>query len=415
MIIETVQEMGTVYLKISGAKWQEDNDMLQMLCYNELNGILPPTRQMIDGEISHYYEIKGLKPLDKYLQSISFRRKDIKKMFEEICGIYHLAREYLIQDYEILLMPESLFLSPKGNVWLPFVPLEQEQGHMPKQMASILETIMTYMDHSDKELIFYVYKLYKQCKEEDINIADFRKFLNDCPNVEYRSIFNKPIVLKGAEEVEETAQEPDSNVKESLKKEFLLQAGAAIMAGAILSAFVLRSDMLRLELSGGYDRIKVIIFLAVIALLEGYIISKIFGRGKDGEQGKNKKEKEVECSEDLAQTVLLRGEIKDHTMLLFPIDELGQHVTVDRFPFRIGKLKERVEGVVDHEGVSRIHGEFTQEEGELFYRDLGSTNGSYVNNEELVSHQFVPVRPGDVLQFGIASYKIVIPQDEALT
>lgn len=39
--------------------------------------------------------------------------------------------------------------------------------------------------------------------------------------------------------------------------------------------------------------------------------------------------------------------------------------------------------------------------GELFYKDLGSSSGSFLNNARLAPHQAHKIRPGDVVQLGV--------------
>jgi len=48
--------------------------------------------------------------------------------------------------------------------------------------------------------------------------------------------------------------------------------------------------------------------------------------------------------------------------------------------------------------ISRHHGALLHVGGHWLYRDLGSTNGSWVNNVPVRSGRFRPVRPGDLLQ-----------------
>jgi pSer/pThr/pTyr-binding forkhead associated (FHA) protein len=51
-------------------------------------------------------------------------------------------------------------------------------------------------------------------------------------------------------------------------------------------------------------------------------------------------------------------------------------------------------------GISRIHAEIFYHEGTYQIRDLGSTNGTWVNNEQVVPPAAVPIQYGDSIRLG---------------
>lgn len=58
-------------------------------------------------------------------------------------------------------------------------------------------------------------------------------------------------------------------------------------------------------------------------------------------------------------------------------------------------------------GVSRRHARLFEHEGQLFLEDLGSTNGSYVNERRLRPYEPAPVRPGDVIALGLLRMRLL--------
>jgi FHA domain len=69
----------------------------------------------------------------------------------------------------------------------------------------------------------------------------------------------------------------------------------------------------------------------------------------------------------------------------------GAHVYVGREPDHGGL-------VVPNQAVSRNHGVFIRLRNHWFYKDLGSTNGSWVNDVKTQEGQWKLIRPGDVVQ-----------------
>jgi hypothetical protein len=71
--------------------------------------------------------------------------------------------------------------------------------------------------------------------------------------------------------------------------------------------------------------------------------------------------------------------------------------------------------VIRHKAVSRQHGIFEWQDGFHFYMDLGSANGSWLNNQPVTAA--TPLAPGDILHLGqtvVLLYREqVVPQDGA--
>ncbi len=83
-----------------------------------------------------------------------------------------------------------------------------------------------------------------------------------------------------------------------------------------------------------------------------------------------------------------------------------QRLPLNQFPAKIGR-DARLALAIDHSEISRYHAEFFTERGELFLRDLGSTNGTFVNYQRLYGK--VALRHGDVIHF--ASYEVRVLEE----
>ena len=60
--------------------------------------------------------------------------------------------------------------------------------------------------------------------------------------------------------------------------------------------------------------------------------------------------------------------------------------------------REPGEGIaIDNKAISRSHGVFTRFKNHWLYKDLGSTNGSWLNGLKLKAAYWRVVRPGDVI------------------
>ncbi|AZZ94989.1 EAL domain-containing protein [Hahella sp. KA22] len=89
-----------------------------------------------------------------------------------------------------------------------------------------------------------------------------------------------------------------------------------------------------------------------------------------------------------------------------------KRLPVREFPFVVGR-SDNVSFTIDATDVSRQHAEFHQEEGQLFVRDLSSTNGTFVNHCRI--NQVTPVCSGDVIHFAHIEARVVDEEDRPPT
>ena len=76
-----------------------------------------------------------------------------------------------------------------------------------------------------------------------------------------------------------------------------------------------------------------------------------------------------------------------------------------RLPTVIGRGKEGVTLTLPHQLVSRKHTEIFEKDGQLFVRDLGSLNGTFVNNKRIEKEQLL--KPNELLTLGNVTFRAV--------
>lgn len=94
----------------------------------------------------------------------------------------------------------------------------------------------------------------------------------------------------------------------------------------------------------------------------------------------------------------------------FGSGERIQRITLKDFPVKVGRNPKLGVPIVRSE-VSRHHAEFFTVGEQLMLKDLGSTNGTFVNHEQLGSQ--MSLRHGDVLHF--ASYEVRVLKEHDAT
>lgn len=80
-------------------------------------------------------------------------------------------------------------------------------------------------------------------------------------------------------------------------------------------------------------------------------------------------------------------------------DREGVQVDLEHFPFTVGRARE-CDFVIDSPDVSRLHAQFEFDHQQVYVTDLGSTNGTYLNNHPLNANELTKLRAGDEINVG---------------
>src|SRR5687768_15744150 len=84
-------------------------------------------------------------------------------------------------------------------------------------------------------------------------------------------------------------------------------------------------------------------------------------------------------------------------------DAEARQYVLSPFPFQVGR-DHRTSLWLPHKSISKQHAEFTLEDGRLTLRDLGSTNGTFVNAERL--YEQTAVESGDLVHFANVGFRV---------
>lgn len=96
------------------------------------------------------------------------------------------------------------------------------------------------------------------------------------------------------------------------------------------------------------------------------------------------------------------------TMKISVINSPVQVVLTVNIPeYLIGKNPDMVNGAVTHNpAISRVHCKITYSNGRYYLTDMGSANGTYLNQQKVEKQQTVPVNSGDYLKLANSDFII---------
>ncbi len=84
-----------------------------------------------------------------------------------------------------------------------------------------------------------------------------------------------------------------------------------------------------------------------------------------------------------------------------------EDIWVEGEEFLLGKNRRQAMGIIEAEGVSRLHAKISREEGIYYLEDLNSTNGTYLNGEPVEYHQKRKLCQGDCIKFGAEEFQFI--------
>ncbi|HWL09347.1 MAG TPA: FHA domain-containing protein [Planctomicrobium sp.] len=87
---------------------------------------------------------------------------------------------------------------------------------------------------------------------------------------------------------------------------------------------------------------------------------------------------------------------------LIPIDG-SRPISIERDVTLVGRKQDVCDVVLESNNVSKLHCAIARTDGLLFFRDLGSTNGTKVNGQRVVRGALLP---GDELTFANVKFRV---------
>ena len=122
-----------------------------------------------------------------------------------------------------------------------------------------------------------------------------------------------------------------------------------------------------------------------------------------GDQPRDRSSKSITAVEAVQPNPRRRGEA---CVVVLYGPELGRRATLGRGAFQIGRSSKN-ELPIDQESVSRHHARITHSQARAYaIEDLGSTNGTYVNDEK-VGQEKRPLKDGDQIRVGRSILKFM--------
>lgn len=361
----------------------------------------------VDGQESYLYEISGKQQIEDYLSGRKINDAMLRKFLFAVERLCSTMSEYLLREDGVCLEPEYIYINLEDEeVYFAYLPFRRKS--LRESFECCLEWMLRKIDHKDQDAAELGYYVYQMCSGENVSIKDMlesaRKRTGQEESNEREA--EEPILCRESkkQEEDETQEEKKHIWEESLCKvqEWALNQP---VYQAVLSY---RNRENKSKREGKCSRIK---WFKKNSKGKG---ARAAGRREEIQEEKEKitwqKEsfyEEVRKKEKLAvrpTEVLSAGKQGPVGKLTYQGIHGCGDIWIEGETFLLGKSRQQAEGIIEAEGVSRLHARISRQGEQYYLEDLNSTNGTYLNEIPLEYRQKKELCKNDCVRFGAEEY-----------
>ncbi|NDI35575.1 DUF6382 domain-containing protein [Chengkuizengella sediminis] len=458
------------YIALSKPNLKRDmlsNLQLKMIEGNLPHQILPIQIDELNLNVRLLFEYTNKRMLTQQLKIKQITIKEFYKIILQVVTIIHKLKAMLLNELNYIIHPDFIFIGRDvTDIYLTYVPIKQLNDKEPVivQVKQLVLTLTEYVqDMKGNEL----QKTLTLLSEENVSLQTIKdevlQWLKDGFEEDHEIEINELNELNDLNDMNETnipkLDDSMHPLKEVYNDKIIRSAPLAkpldIIHGKnraiIITISVLIVAMVwRLYLAYATSAFYIIalgisIFMIVLNLFIFWIGKKHDQNNKENEAGvanqSNSLKEDVNLMEifEQSQDETYFQQLPNHTKILTPSDQtvlLGngnplelnevkktevylnisnagndeiERVDVNIEHFLIGRDPTIVNHVLNKVGVSRAHLEIIKaNEGQYEIKDLGSKNGSFLNDEKLIPYKTYTLKHNDHVRFISVDMKFIV-------
>lgn len=402
-----------------------DTYTIRMISGNKIPGLLGFQEKWLDGSTMFYYDITSRQPLNRLTEHKKMAGTEIRILISDLILVLRQMERYLLDERRLCLRPEHIYVEPE-TYHGSFCLIPGYRSDFTKEFLEFAQYILDHVDHSDGEAVVLAFSVFRESRKENFGVDDIERCLGKGNKATEIVEVPKKREERVPEEKEQGICELDydfqiiQNEREGDRgrRSVLFIAVIVGMVGLPLCIififgihFLLRWKwvILALEMLLAAAGISGFYFLNVqdccgmeaeaAAELElGELVWEMDEKVEKEQLMQSADNSKLDLEGDM-QTVLLTSQTGLSQARTLVCLSNGKEISVDYFPFLIGKNKGLVDFCLVEPGVSRLHAKIEREGSDYFITDLNSTNGTKINGSLLEANERKRIQVGDELDF----------------
>lgn len=366
MKTEFVRDFKRNYLVICDEQVLHDDYEYKMMTKNNVSGLLPCSERMINGVGYLYYDITSKHSFSQFYADSVIKMDTLQKLFNRIASICEDMEKYLLLDDGLHLSPEYIFLDAETEEYSLLYYKADEDGN---NLQELVDFLIERIDCNDIKATEAVYRMADMIARSCYGPDEILKWFIDEFSEDDKILHsNLPQIIGNDSVYNECAHRPieDETPKNTAKKP-------------------------KKENKHGF-----------FSWIKSFFSDK---EDDDEEVDVYDEYYEEDAPDNIPyssdnQTVFIPW-IENSENKLYGVGKNNKlRIELSKVPLTIGKLRGRVDIVIEDESISRIHAKLTREGNRYYMSDLNSLNGTYRNGMRLNPNETLPIEPGDEIAFG---------------
>lgn len=345
----------------------EKNYKYKMFEHYQIKGFLICKSYYINNSVRLQYDISSMQSLECICEKKQLTQERFERLLQGTVTMFSELNRFFLNADDVCFQPEYIYMDmEKFQPVFCYYPDKQETG-AEQGFHQLSEYLINHLDYEDKQLIEKGYELYRLTSQDNYSIEKSIQKVLTMHLMDTTEEDTKEELWEEAEEMEY----PEERTEEKISEGRLWNS----LFGRWKNPPIIKEER--------FERNKEEILEESITELE-------------------------ELEETYGHTVLIKEDKGKPIHYLVALSEGGyEDFSICKYPFVLGKGREWVDGLIPHELISRIHAQLEEEEGAIFLTDLNSTNGTFVNEQQMQANETVQLSSGDVIGFAEVYYRFV--------
>lgn len=400
----------------------------------EIPGLLPFRVERHDDKIYYTYRTTQKQSWSEFIQRQEMSKTLLCNLLSEvICHIKH-ARDYLLEPDHFIVNEAYIYVGDQGKTFWLCYHIGYEKP-IRIQLLDLVQAWMKQIDYSNQEVVKFVYELYHLLKtetctyEQILNMLkeDHKKTDKNLEQIEEIHVDTKGIVAAEdhiVDEIEQLYYPPKTYIK----------IGAVVLFLVLGTLLILEMELLKNK-QGVLNSKKIICYIAVVGIIlyiyirylfreenrtsrmqssVSYVsihdqnqMQQSFHASYDSNRGMNQiqelveRETEVLYSEEPTQ--LLQS---NERLLLNSKQKEEEVIQITSSNVVLGSSTKTADILLNYPTISRNHAKIYRMEDRYYIEDLGSSNGTYVNDTKLIPFERHEIVRQDLIRFAEYTYEV---------
>ena len=363
--------------------FSENDFMVQMLLQNDIRTLLKFRYETVNGKTNLLYDISSRQVFQRQYEINKMTEENLKAFCYSVRNMVNALEEYLLDPNNIILKKECIFTDPEGKNY-EFCYHPYYHGDIIVEFRELFHHILQIINYEDEKTVRLAYEIHGKLQSDNFTLADIMETLNG----DYSMSF--PKIEKIETEEIDLMEELESLPEEIMPEKTFFERISDYLRGRNLIDVLedINNKELRQKI-GGYGNAP--------------IASSIRGRNNGIPLGQSIMEESVYPELPhlaVRGTILLEDPEAGVRKLVGKKTQQNQVFDVEPLPFTIGKLEGYADAVINVPAISRLHARIYAGDSNGTYQieDLNSTNGTFVNEQQILPYTKVPLHEGDVIR-----------------